>query len=165
MIFVTVGTQLPFDRLVKAVDAWCLQNTEVRVFAQIGDPGHTGYLPKSMAWKRFLTAAEVDHYFSTADLIVSHAGMGSIISAMALPRRILVLPRRATLNEQRNDHQYATARKLEGRPNVFVAWSESEIGSKIEAIRSMPRQHEMSVAPHAQESLIKSVRRFIETGR
>ena len=36
MIFVTVGTQLAFDRLVQAVDAWVGNNPGERAYAQIG---------------------------------------------------------------------------------------------------------------------------------
>ena len=36
MIFVTVGSQLPFDRLVRAVDDWAAGNGGAAAFAQIG---------------------------------------------------------------------------------------------------------------------------------
>ena len=37
MIFVTVGGQTPFDRLVRTVDNWALQHACSDAFAQIGD--------------------------------------------------------------------------------------------------------------------------------
>ena len=46
------------------------------------------------------------------DTVVAHAGMGTIISAIELGRRVIVMPRRAELNEHRNDHQLATVERL-----------------------------------------------------
>ena len=37
MIFVTVGSQLPFDRLTAAVDDWAATRPEVELFGQVGD--------------------------------------------------------------------------------------------------------------------------------
>ncbi|MFO1534015.1 MAG: hypothetical protein ABR562_10205, partial [Thermoplasmatota archaeon] len=51
MIFVTVGSQLPFDRLVKAVDAWAGGNGEAAAFAQIGS---SSYKPAHMDWAPYL---------------------------------------------------------------------------------------------------------------
>ena len=38
-IFVTVGTQLPFDRLIAAIDSWAGKNAQADIFAQVGDGG------------------------------------------------------------------------------------------------------------------------------
>jgi UDP-N-acetylglucosamine transferase subunit ALG13 len=117
VIYVTVGTQLPFDRLVAAVDAWA-EHADCEVFAQTATGRH---LPQHCGHAPYVRPREADELFQRADLIVSHAGMGSIINAMRYRRPILILPRRVTLGEHRNDHQLATARAMEGRPGVFVA--------------------------------------------
>ena len=54
MIFVTVGAQLPFDRLVDTVDAWAGRKGDTEVLAQIAvdDPkafGDLAALAKSQA--------------------------------------------------------------------------------------------------------------------
>ena len=58
MIFLTVGTQLPFDRLVAAVDDWCAARGESDVFGQICDPGPDGYRPKHFEWVADLDPAD-----------------------------------------------------------------------------------------------------------
>ena len=55
MIFVTVGTQLPFDRMIRVVDEWVAQTGRRDVFAQIGDASYT---PSATQWVRFLTPDE-----------------------------------------------------------------------------------------------------------
>ncbi len=55
MIFVTVGAQMPFDRLVRSVDRWAAAEQRSNVFAQIS----TGsWIPQHIQWTEFLTPAE-----------------------------------------------------------------------------------------------------------
>jgi UDP-N-acetylglucosamine transferase subunit ALG13 len=109
MIFVTVGGQLPFDRLVHAVDRWAVNHPEEAVFAQIGASRNP---PSQIEWKRFLTHTDFQTKARRADVIVAHAGMGSILTALELAKPIVVMPRRAHLGEHRNDHQSATVSHL-----------------------------------------------------
>lgn len=109
MIFLTLGTQLPFDRLVRAVDEWCGARGRDDVFGQIADPGDTGYRPQHFDWVAHLPPEDYTTRFASARLIVAHAGMGSIITAMERGKPIVLMPRRADLGEHRNEHQLATA--------------------------------------------------------
>lgn len=161
MIFVTVGSQLPFDRLVRAVDDWCVKRRGTEVFAQIADPGPRGYFPRNFEWERFLSPEEFDRRFSEARLIIAHAGMGSIISALMAAKPIVIMPRCASLNEHRSDHQHATAQKFLDRANVHVAMDESELPVVVDSALSQPIQGEERVHAHADESLILSLRNFI----
>lgn len=129
MIFVTVGTQLAFDRLVMAVDEWAEANPAIEIFAQIG-PGVRR--PKAIPHADFVPPEKADALIRQAELVVAHAGMGSILTALRFQRPILIMPRKADLGEHRNDHQFATARWLDGRAGISVAWSESEISEKLD---------------------------------
>lgn len=134
MIFVTVGTQLSFNRLIKAVDFWAASNPSVEVVAQIGPDAEW---PKSMQFSDFLSPTKVASIMQRAELIVAHAGMGSILSALKYQRPILILPRQAGLGEHRNDHQLATARWLASRSGVTVAWDVAELQSKLDDRHAM----------------------------
>jgi UDP-N-acetylglucosamine transferase subunit ALG13 len=131
MIFLTVGTDLPFNRLVRSMDAWAGQHDEQPVFAQVGRLGRNDYRPEHMEWVEMLPVHEFDMAYQLTDIIVAHAGMGSIIMALDLQKPIVLLPRKASLGEQRNEHQLATARKFGDRPGIIVAWDESELPSAI----------------------------------
>jgi UDP-N-acetylglucosamine transferase subunit ALG13 len=124
VIFVTVGTQLAFDRLVGAVDEWAGRNPDLSCFAQVGPCRQP---PAHMPWSAFLSPSRTDQMFRSATLVVAHAGMGSVLTALRHGRPILILPRKAGLGEHRNDHQLATARWLAKRPGIAVAWEESEV--------------------------------------
>jgi UDP-N-acetylglucosamine transferase subunit ALG13 len=92
VIFVTVGTQLPFDRMVAAVDAWAALAPGQQVFAQIGP---TDLRPRHIDHRAFVSPAECHELMLAADAIVAHAGMGTILRALELGKPLLVLPRRA----------------------------------------------------------------------
>ena len=132
MIFLTIGTQGPFDRLVRAVDHWCEQNNKTGdVFGQIAQP-KPGAAPKNFEWVDRLDPVEFNARFAAADLIVSHAGMGTIISALQAGKQVVVMPRRVHLGEHRNDHQFATVGQMAKRPGVHVAIDETELGERID---------------------------------
>ena len=124
-IFVTVGTELPFDRLIAAVDDWAGATGRGRdVFAQIG---HTSYVPRHIAWAPMIEGREFRQLFDRADLIVAHAGMGTILAALELERPLVVVPRRADLGEHRNDHQLATVARLAERGLINGANDERDV--------------------------------------
>ena len=106
MIFITVGTQAPFDRLIKLIDEWA-KGQDIKCFAQIAN---SKYKPKNIEFKTFLTEQEFTAVFEKATLIISHAGMGTIISSLRENKVILTLPRLAKFKEHRNNHQIATTR-------------------------------------------------------
>lgn len=156
MIFVTVGTQLPFDRLIGAVDLWARSHPEVEAFAQIG-PG--GRPPRHLDHAELLPPSRTTELIERAELVVAHAGMGSVLTALRSRKAILVLPRRAEWGEHRNDHQVATARWLSTRAGVHVAWTAEEIPGRLDAREAMvsgPQLPEFASGP-----LIAALAEFI----
>lgn len=150
MIFVTVGTQLPFERMIRVVDDWAGRHPDVEVFAQIGPVKID--LPKHMQHAQFLASAQADAMMKRADVIVAHAGMGSVLNALSLQRPIIIVPRRAALAEHRNDHQVATARWLQERSGVFVAWDEAEVAHLLDERHSMSSGE--AISPYASGPLV-----------
>lgn len=162
MIFLTVGTQLPFDRLVRAVDAWARARGRTDVFGQIADPGPNGFRPTAFPWTANVTPGEFQARCQEATLIVAHAGMGSLISAMTHARPILIMPRQAGLGEHRNDHQLATADRLKDRPGVFVAADEATLAERLDALAAPTAQAgTATLRPFADDRLIATVRAAI----
>lgn len=149
MIFVTVGTQLPFDRLICAADGWAAAHPGTPMFAQIG-PGATR--PEHIPCEVFLPPARADALMREADLIVAHAGMGTVLSALSLRKPIVVLPRRGVLSEHRNDHQMATARWLQGRSGISVAWEAEDLARLLDARDELIGGE--AISPYASGSLV-----------
>ena len=119
MILVTVGMQVPFDRLCKAVDAWAGRNGRDDVFIQTGD---TDWVPEHSKHTKMIRPDEFRGLMEQADLLVMHVGVGSIVTA------------RESLHETRNDHQYHAALKMKNTPGIHVALTEDEIPEILDQI-------------------------------
>lgn len=127
MILVTVGMQLGFDRLIRAMDALA-PDLGQPVIAQTG---RGTYTPQHMDARAKIAPAEFETLMREAQLIVSHAGIGTVLTAARVGKPVLLMPRRADLGEHRNDHQLATARSLQGRAGILIAMDEGELGAQI----------------------------------
>ena len=158
MIFVTVGAQMPFDRLIRAVDEWVKHrgSDAADVFAQIGA---SKWSPQHVEWVSFLDPPQFRRKYQEADVIVAHAGTGTILTAMELGKPILVMPRRAELLETRNDHQLATVNRFESITGISVAWNEDELKKKLDTVDSLPVVS--SAGRYASAQLIDELRQFL----
>jgi len=147
VILVTVGGQLPFDRLVHTVDRWAMQEQRVDVFAQIGKSESP---PNCIPWQYFLSPSEFRCKARDAQVIVAHAGMGSILTALELGKPIVVMPRRAHLGEHRNDHQTATVEHLGRDAGLVVASNERELVERLARLEELPRPTEGPSSEYAR---------------
>lgn len=160
MIFVTVGTQLSFDRMVRVADTWAYLRGRDDVFAQIGP---TEWRPSHIASVPFLEADECHRRIQEASLVVAHAGMGSIITALELGKPIVVMPRRADLGEHRNDHQMATAKWFLAQGRIAVALDEEELIARLDEVDHIKAGPCISAS--ASDDLLGVLRQFMLYGR
>ncbi len=156
MIFLTTGSQMPFDRMVRAVDDWASRNPHAAITAQIGV---TDYRPAHFDAAISMPPAKFENLVAEAELVVGHAGMGTILTAFRFGTPVLVLPRRGDLQETRNDHQFATARRLADRPGLHVALDEDALKSSLDRLSGLARPE--PIPPHASDELLDYVRSFI----
>jgi len=154
---VTVGGQVPFDRLVEVVDSWARETGRTDVFAQIGA---SRFEPRSIQWVRFLAPGDYRRTVQSADVVVSHAGMGTILSALEFGTPLIIMPRRAHLAETRNDHQLATMRRLSGRSGIHAADDEEELRARLNCLGRLEAPKAECGGDRAR--LIEAVRRFVE---
>ena len=104
MIFVTLGTQdKPFVRLLDILEHSSLTD-EIIVQA-----GYTDYQSKKMKIYKYLDKDDFERYMEEADIVIAHAGVGTILSALNKHKKVLVVPRLAKLGEHTNDHQLQIA--------------------------------------------------------
>lgn len=159
MIFVTVGSQLPFDRLVGEVDAWAAGHSDAELFGQVGE---TARPPAHFASVSTMSPDEYQRRFAQADLIVGHAGMGTIITALELGKPLLMLPRLGSLKESRNDNQVGTARHFRSFELFEAVETESEIPERIDyMLANFEFYRSASDAFAVGDSLIDAIRDFV----
>lgn len=154
MIFATIGTQAPFDRFIKIIDEMAPQLGE-EVVAQVY---HCNFTPRNIKTVDFLPPDAFNELYKKARLIVAHAGMGTILSAMQQQKPIIIFPRIAALGEHRNEHQMATAKKFKELGSVYVAMSEEELKQLL--LRN-DLHCLQKIGNSASEDLIKSIEDFI----
>ncbi|MEM8842304.1 MAG: glycosyltransferase [Pseudomonadota bacterium] len=157
MIFATVGTQLPFDRLLGALDVWASRNQGVEITAQSG-VSSTDF--KNFTPTPFLSQPQFEGALASARVVVAHAGMGTILSAAELGKPVVIMPRRAELGEHRNDHQLATAAEMARLENVTVAQDAEELAAGIDRALAAPALS-AALSATAPAELIDAVSRFI----
>lgn len=108
MIFVTVGTnEARFERLVRAVAA--LPNDEPFVIQH----GHSPAIPRpNCELVDFLPYEAMVETMRSARVVVTHAGVGSVMVALSNGKRPVVVPRRKALGEAVDDHQLQLGRRF-----------------------------------------------------
>ncbi len=96
MIFVTLGTQaFQFDRLLRALDG--LPGDEELVI----QCGRASFRPRRAIWFDHLSYEELIDHMRRARVVVCHAGVGSVLTALELGRRPVVVPRLQSLRRGR----------------------------------------------------------------
>jgi UDP-N-acetylglucosamine transferase subunit ALG13 len=156
VIFVTVGTQLPFDRLISTIDAWAGRTGRRDILAQIGP---SQLRPQFIEYRPFFSPEEFSRHFADAELVIAHAGMGSIISAMSQGKPILVMPRSASLHEHRNDHQLSIARRFRESGRIPVAMDENDLDAQLSQLKRIPVHSRIGL--YASPELLQAVRVFM----
>ena len=116
MIFVTVGThEQPFDRLLKEVDELVEKGVITEeVFIQTG---YSTYIPKNCKWSKLLSFDKMDELMERADIIITHGGPATFMSAIAKGKKPIVVPRQEKYGEHVNDHQLDFAQHVKERYN------------------------------------------------
>ena len=104
MILVILGTQdKEFPRLLSAVEREIKKgNIKEKVVVQAGQ---TKYESKNMEILDLVSAPEFDKLIDKADLIITHGGAGSILTAIKKGKKIIAAARLKKYKEHHNDHQ------------------------------------------------------------
>lgn len=109
MIFVTLGTHYhPFPR---ALDVVAPLAVDADIIVQ---HGHTPPRPSLVGWQwmEFLPYERIADLMREAEVVVAHAGVGSLFTALGVGKRPVVLPRLRRLGEHVDDHQLMIGKKL-----------------------------------------------------
>ena len=105
-IFITVGTvhKFQFKRLVDLVESVLLTSDSV-----VWQVGNLESAIKSGQVHKEMTDAEFSKNIRSADVVISHAGVGSILNTLDAGRYPILIPRLSKHNEHIDDHQFEIA--------------------------------------------------------
>jgi beta-1,4-N-acetylglucosaminyltransferase len=135
--FVSVGNAIqPFNRLTEGVLKIAFKLPQP-VFVQHGNtpfPQDVGCITKP-----FIEMGEFSQCVAQADLLILHAGAGSVIHAVRAGKVPVVMPRRAKYGEHVDDHQVEFARALAGAGKVIMVEEPEGLFGAVEV--AMERQY------------------------
>lgn len=135
MIFVSTGSRkFPFNRLIQKLDEIANELSEP-IFAQIAE---TSYLPQNYEYKRYLPPEEFSEYQDKANLIISHAGTGALITALKKGKQVIAVPRLRQYGEHLDDHQLQVASALESEGYLRVVTDMEDLKKTIEMCQIDP---------------------------
>ena len=146
MIFLTVGTQFPFDRLVRAIDRIISEGViGDKVFGQIG---YGACKPSNFECVASMRKGEFDKCFAEASAIIGHAGMGTISMALNGRKALLVMPRLKKYGEVVNDHQLGIAKSFSELGHILAAFGVEDLPDGVRRLADFVPK-ERRPAPHA----------------
>ena len=162
MIFASVGSMLPFDRFVRAVDEWARDNPGEPVFIQIGNGE---YEPQHAPWERIVPYGDYRQRLETCSLFVAHVGMGSILQALELRKQMLLLPRQASLREHTTDHQLHTAARFGHVRGLRIVDDADALKAGMSQLLANPLPEAEGLPPFAPQAMTDNIAYFLRTGR
>jgi UDP-N-acetylglucosamine transferase subunit ALG13 len=121
VIFVTLGTHHdPFTRLIDGLAALPADELVVQ-------HGHSPAPPGVAEAVEFLAFADMLERIRAADVVVTHAGVGSILLCLRNGRTPLVVPRRRAHGEHVDDHQVELTSALADAGKVVPVWNVADL--------------------------------------
>lgn len=125
MIFVILGnSQLSFIRLIQLVELCKIFQGKTIIYQFGSTPFDPVKYPNSFD---YVNRNKYETIFKQSELVISHAGVGTIIDAGEYQKPLVIVPRRKKENEHHNDHQTQICHELiqNARPGIFPILDES----------------------------------------
>jgi len=163
MIFVTIGTYIGFDRLVKKMDE-IASNLNEEVVMQIGN---TKYEPKNSKWFKFLDNEKIDELYNKADIIIAHDGAGTLLSAISLNKPTVIVPRLKKYGECEYENKFDLAEALKNKGRIVVIYDVEQLKDAIQKVKSlvyMPSERDKRLISFLKE-YIATLDRGIKNGK
>ena len=157
MILVLLGTQdKEFPRLLKAIDHEIEKgNINDKVVVQAGQ---TKYTSDNMQIFDFLSEPEFDKLMDEADLIITHGGAGSILTAIKKGKKVIAAARLAKYHEHHNDHQKQIISEFASQGYILELTDFNKLGKLIDKSKNFkPKKFESNT-----KNMIHLIENYIE---
>jgi UDP-N-acetylglucosamine transferase subunit ALG13 len=142
--FVSVGNaHQPFTRLIRAVTAIAHALPQPVVVQH----GHTPFDSFECGGVTFFDILAFESAVSEAEVLILHAGAGSVIHALGAGKAPVVMARRAAFGEHVDDHQVEFARELALTGRVVVVEHSADLKAAIKRARTLPATGARSAPP------------------
>ena len=157
MIFVTLGTQdKTFKRLLEAIDHE-IENGHIkeRVIVQAG---FTKYSSKNMEIFDLLDKEAFDKYIEECDLLITHGGVGAILTGLKNNKKVIACPRLAKYKEHMNNHQVQIIKRFSDAGYILPYNENDDLGKIIKnAKKFTPNKYKSNT-----KNIIKIISNYID---
>lgn len=133
MILVTLGTQkFEMNRLVEAVDRLAT-HIEEEIFVQ---KGNSTYIPQNCKYADFVDTKKFAEMIEACSVLITHSGVGSIMTGIRHHRPVIVVPRLSKYKEHVDDHQEQIAEAFANKNCVLYCKDLEDLPSLIDEARN-----------------------------
>lgn len=157
MILVTLGTQdKGFERLLRQIDKEIEKgNIKEKVIVQAG---YTKYKSDNMEIFDLIPSDEFEELVSKARLIITHAGAGSILTAIKKGKVVIAAARLKRYGEHTNDHQIQIVKEFAKLGYILELRDFQKLGKLIEKSKTFkPRKFVSNT-----DNMVKIISDYIE---
>ena len=157
MILVTLGTQdKSFERLLKAIQKEIDNgNIKDRVVVQAG---HTKFKSKDMEIFDLIPMEEFDNLIKKCDLLITHGGVGSIITGLKQNKKVIAAARLKEYGEHTNNHQLQIIENFSKEGYILELKDFNKLNDVIEKSKKFkPNKYKSNT-----ENMIKTVTQYID---
>ncbi|AKB23629.1 Beta-1,4-galactosyltransferase CpsIVG [Methanosarcina sp. MTP4] len=125
-----------------------------KVIMQIGN---TKYKPVNAEYFEFAEYSKIQKLNSDARIVVSHAGVGSILTALEQKTHLIIVPRLKKYDEVVDDHQLEIAKELSENPNVTVVYDVEYLEESLKIDFSFVEESSGNRLVHSLKNYIFSI--------
>ena len=135
MILVTLGTQdKGFERLLEAIQQQ-IDNGNIKDEVVV-QAGHTKFESKDMKMFDLIPFDEFDKLIKKCDILITHGGVGSIITGLKNNKKVIAAARLAKFKEHTNDHQLQIIKNFSQEGYILSLDNFDELGELLEKTKT-----------------------------
>lgn len=157
MILVMLGTQNnSFHRLLEKIEELIKDNIikdEVVVQA-----GYTKFKSDYMQIFDMIPREELEEYQKQADLIITHGGVGSIITSLKLGKKVIAVPRLHEYGEHVNNHQIEIVELFDKKGYILGCMDVDKLENTLQKVEEfIPKKYELD-----NHRMLNTIEEFID---
>ena len=157
MILVLLGTQNnSFHRLLEEVQ----KNIDNGIIQEevIAQKGYTKFESKDMTLYDKIPTDEIKRLIDKADVVITHGGVGSIITSITKGKKVIAVPRLKKYKEHVNDHQLDIVHSFNEMGYIIGIDEVSELGKALKKVKNFqPKKNVQNTG-----NILKIVEDFID---
>lgn len=156
MILVLLGTQNnSFHRLLEEIEKNIEKgNIKEKVIVQAG---YTNYKTDKMKIFSTISKQKLEKLIEESTYVISHGGVGSMITANQKGKKIIAVPRQKKYHEHVNDHQISTIKEFEKKGYVYAIYNVEDLEDAIKKIDTF----KPIIYQKTESNVIKIIEEFI----